>query len=109
MGMFGAGNEVRGPPPSGANATYWFPDPYGLETDSDEMHEQGILMLFNAHLIDIRGVDNVRGCTECECTVTGVHFHENYTGGLECCHSTQHDGSRCPSTATDEQSYFIQY
>lgn len=107
--LFGAGNEVRGPPPSGANATYSFPDPYGLETDSIEMNEKGILMLFNAHLIDIRGVENVRGCTECKCDVTGVKFHENYTGGLECCHSTQIDGSRCPTAVVEEQSYFIQY
>lgn len=112
--IFGAGNEVRGPPPSGANATYHFPDPYGIESNSDEMHEKGILMLFNAHLIDIRGVDNIRGCTECECSVMGIHkghgWLANYTGGLECCHSTAHDHGRCPSKAApDVRSYFIKY
>jgi hypothetical protein len=108
--LFGAGNEVRGPPPSGANATYSFPDPYGLETDSEEMHDNGILMLFNAHLIDIRGVADRRGCCECNCEVTGVTWKENYTGGLECCHSTLLDGGHCPTEAAEEaQSYFVQY
>jgi hypothetical protein len=109
--IFGAGNEVRGPPASGAN--YFFPDPYGIESDSRYMHEQGIVMLFNAHLIDIRGVTDRRGCTECECNVTGVHHGgRNYTGGLECCHSTQRDGGKCPvsaGTPQTRQSYFVQY
>jgi hypothetical protein len=110
--LFAAGNEVRGPPPSGENATYVFPDPYGIESDSDEMHANGILPLFNAHLIDIRGIDNLRGCTECECNVTGAHPTQdaNYTGGLNCCHSTEHDGGKCPShAAPDAQDYFVKY
>jgi hypothetical protein len=115
--LFGAGNEVRGPPPSGENATYSFPDPYGIESDADDMHENGILMLLNTHIIDIRGVDNVRGCTECDCKVTGITPHArdtglplyNYTGGLECCHSTVGEGAVCPSTGTESQYYFVRY
>lgn len=111
--LFGAGNEVRGPPPSGANSTYFFPDPYGIESDSTYMHEKGILMLFNVHLIDIRGAIDRRGCVECDCNVTGARRPSSeYTGGLECCHSTTKDGGKCPATAgtpMDKQSYFVQY
>merc|ERR1712032_194292 len=48
---------------------------------------------------------------ECECNVTGVHHGgANYTGGLECCHSTWKDGGRCPSIASAEtESYFVKY
>jgi hypothetical protein len=63
------------------------------------------------HLIDIRGTDNVRGCVECNCNVTGVIPEmPHYTGGIECCHSTLHTGSRCPTTLVNEPlSYFVKY
>merc|ERR1712232_129101 len=59
--LFGAGNEVRDLPPPGANSTYFFPDPYAIESDSEFMHNNGIVMLFNTHLIDIRNVTERRG------------------------------------------------
>ena len=110
---FGGGNELRGPAP-GENYSYVMPSPYALESDAAEMGKDGLIWLVNSHLIDVRGVADFRGCTECQCNVTGGHAHtgNDYIGGLGCCHSTPVDGAKCPVRATvpvEEQTYFFQH
>jgi hypothetical protein len=112
---FGVGDEVRGEP--GQGAPYEFPEPYGVVFDADEMRRTNEFMIMNAHVIDLRNVTDVRGCTECDCKVTGAKrpadpAYSDYEGGLQCCHSTESDGSKCPLTAGTERSevtYFIRY
>jgi hypothetical protein len=84
-----------------------------MEFDSDDMLRKGLFMILNIHAIDLRNITDVRGCTECQCNVTGVTPpHPAYTGGLNCCHSTSGDGGKCPIAAGVERSdvtYHIRY
>jgi hypothetical protein len=114
---FGGGNELRGAAP-GQNYSYELPDPYAFESNSDVMDRNGLIWLVNSHLIDVRGVSDAdfRGCTECQCNVTGGHpkVGGRYTGGLGCCHSTTIDGARCPVAAAHDDAigantYFFQH
>jgi hypothetical protein len=109
---FGIGNEVRTLTPEG-KFPYEFPDPYGVEFDSELMRKEGEFMVLNTHLIDIRGVRNKRFCTECKCSELGSHKESNLTeGGLSCCHSTYFDGGKCPikpETPLHNQTYYLRY
>mmetsp|Transcript_53466 Transcript_53466/g.97795 ORF Transcript_53466/g.97795 Transcript_53466/m.97795 type:complete len:268 (+) Transcript_53466:1-804(+) len=76
------------------------------------MRKSGEFMVLNTHLIDTRGVEDKRGCTECKCSLLGTRgFLPVTTGGLTCCHSTEVDGGKCPSTGVDmgNQTYYIRY
>jgi hypothetical protein len=110
--FFGIGNEVRGTPKV-LNHSYEFPEPYGIEFDSDRMRKQGEFMLLNTHLIDLRNVTDVRRCAECDCEFLNVKpKQQEYKGGLGCCHSTHFDGGSCPvseSLAQVNQTYHIRY
>jgi hypothetical protein len=109
---FGIGNEVRTKTKEGG-FPYYFPDPYGIEFDSDMMRKKGEFMVLNTHLIDIRGARDKRACTECKCSELGSHgFSPLVEGGLTCCHSTYYDGGKCklkPSTIIQNQTYYIRY
>jgi hypothetical protein len=109
---FGIGNEVRSKTKEGRDP-YEFPDPYGIEFDHEMMRKKGEFMVLNTHLIDIRNVSNKRACTECKCSELGVHAFLNVTeGGLECCHSTDLDGGKCPLLHDAPQTnatYYIRY
>jgi len=109
---FGIGNEVRTKTKAG-KFPYEFPDPYGVEFDSDKMRRAGEFMVLNTHLIDIRGARNKRACTECKCSELGSHGFSNLTeGGLTCCHSTFYDGGKCqlkPETPIQNQTYYVRY
>jgi len=109
---FGIGNEVRTKTPEGLDP-YLFPDPYGVEFNSDMMRRKGEFMVLNTHLIDIRGARNKRACTECKCSEMGSHGFLNVTeGGLSCCHSTFYDGGKCflkSETPVQNQTYYIRY
>jgi len=113
---FGIGNEVRTLGTEG-QFPYSFPDPYGIEFDSEMMRRKGEFMVLNTHLIDIREVRDKRACTECKCSELGTHgahgLENITTGGLSCCHSTDFDGGIC-KLKTDEtvirnQTYSIRY
>jgi hypothetical protein len=111
---FGGGNELRGAAPN-ISYSYELPAPYAFESDSDLMDRDGLIWLVNSHLIDVRNVTDFRGCTECDCKVTGGHNKAGpwYTGGLACCHSTPLDGSKCPVSTLDEDAientYFFKH
>lgn len=113
---FGVGNEVRGTPDKNGGTeeqAYEFPAPYGVVFDSDYMRNAGEFMLLNNHIIDLRNVSDVRGCSECECNVTGVTPSDpRYLGGIECCHSSDFDGGRCglkPGAQKSNVTYYIRY
>jgi len=111
--FFGIGNEVRSKTSEG-NFPYEFPDPYGIEFNSDLMRKEGQFMVLNIHLLDTRGVRNHRACTECKCSEThSQHAFSNLTeGGLYCCHSTYYDGGKCPilpGTPLRNQTYYLRY
>jgi len=109
---FGIGNEVRTKTPEG-KFPYEFPDPYGVEFNSAHMRSVGEFMVLNTHLIDIRGANNKRACTECKCSELGSHGFSNITeGGLTCCHSTFYDGGKCQlqtETPISNQTYYLRY
>merc|ERR1719163_2178707 len=112
---FGIGNEVRTKTKEGLDP-YVFPDPYGVEFNSEIMRRTGEFMVLNTHLIDIRGARNKRACTECKCSEMGSHGFINVTeGGLSCCHSTYYDGGKCKlkagmsNAAMTNQTYYIRY
>eukprot|EP00929_Paragymnodinium_shiwhaense_P007894 TRINITY_DN111817_c0_g1_i1.p1 TRINITY_DN111817_c0_g1~~TRINITY_DN111817_c0_g1_i1.p1 ORF type:complete len:691 (-),score=88.49 TRINITY_DN111817_c0_g1_i1:85-2031(-) len=111
---FGVGNEARGK--HEGRQTFEFPDPYGVVFNSDDMASNGEFMVLNTHLIDVRGVEDVRGCTECKCATQGISPKKEledigYVGGLSCCHSTEADGGKCPSAAASRmpETYYIRY
>lgn len=112
---FGVGNEVRGRPYANGGTeleAYEFPDPYAVVFDGDQMRKDGQFMILNNHIIDIRNVTDRRGCSECDCKVTGVDKGSRYLGGLSCCHSTSADGGKCSvgaDTDMTEQRYYIKY
>ncbi|TVU04850.1 hypothetical protein EJB05_47987, partial [Eragrostis curvula] len=79
------------------NPTIWIPDPYGIEIRNppDGYEEKRFL---NVHAIDMRGVTDKLGCTECRCDLYNVSVDEyglairkNYTGGRFYCY----DQTRC--------------
>lgn len=115
--FFVAGNERRGAPLSGEEYSFKIPEPYGLEADSAAMDRDGIIWVSNTHIIDLRNVTDIRGCTECVCSVTKpqhLRLNPHYQGGLSCCHSTAADKSTCPVAAgamvePAVQTYFFQY
>jgi hypothetical protein len=111
--FFGIGNEVRTKDLKG-NFPYEFPEPYGVEFNSQQMRKAGEFMVLNTHLIDIRGVRNKQACSECKCSETGIRGFLNVTeGGLTCCHSTYYDGGKCqvahPEIPQTNQTYYIRY
>lgn len=113
---FGIGNEVRGSPKKNGGTeeeAYEFPEPYGVVFDADYMRKSGQFMLLNNHIIDLRNVSDARGCSECECNVTGVSpWDPRYLGGIECCHSSDFDGGKCslqPGIEKSNITYYIRY
>jgi hypothetical protein len=110
---FGVGNEVRGNPLKPDWVAYDFPEPYAVEFNSEDMKRYGEFMVINTHLIDVRNVTDIRGCTECECKLLNVTpLDPRYLGGLNCCHSTAHDGGRCPlkdGIKPSNETYYIRY
>jgi hypothetical protein len=112
---FGIGNEVRTKTAEG-KFPYEFPEPYAVEFDSEKMRKKGEFMVLNTHLIDLRGVNDRRACSECKCAELGSHgFLPITTGGLTCCHSTFYDGGKCKlqqdtsDTALTNATYYIRY
>lgn len=111
---FGIGNEVRSLTKDGRDA-YEFPEPYGVEFDSETMRKNGEFMVLNTHLIDIRDVRDKRACTECKCSELGTRGFLNVTeGGLTCCHSTTLDGGKCRlreefAEVSTNATYYIRY
>jgi len=109
-------NEVRTLGTEG-QFPYSFPDPYGIEFDSEMMRRKGEFMVLNTHLIDIREVRDKRACTECKCSELGTHgahgLENITTGGLSCCLSTESDGGICKlktdGTVIQNQTYSIRY
>merc|ERR1712232_1124777 len=100
----------------GGKFPYEFPEPYGVEFDSEKMRKHGEFMVLNTHLIDLREINDKRACTECKCSELGSHGFLSVTeGGLSCCHSTYYDGGKCklkPGLANatmTKQTYYIRY
>ena len=74
-------------------------------------------------IVQLHNVTDLRGCKECNCNVTHAHIKPldrltifdgaRYTGGLECCHSSDWEtggGAKCPiSAASRNHTYFLEY
>ncbi|KAI3952762.1 hypothetical protein MKW92_035291 [Papaver armeniacum] len=85
---FGFGSETR-------RTMTRVPDPYGIEVGNPAEIPDGYeeRWLINLHAIDLRGVEDQFGCTECKCDLYNVTKDEygtplrlGYTGGLKCCY-----------------------
>ncbi|XP_072964985.1 uncharacterized protein [Typha angustifolia] len=89
---FGLGSETR-------KTATWIPDPYAIEVGNPKDTPNGFeeRWLLNVHAIDTRGVEDRRGCTECNCKLYNVtkdeygkSISDSYIGGLYCCYDQTH-------------------
>ncbi|CAJ2677956.1 unnamed protein product [Trifolium pratense] len=89
---FGLGTETRG-------TIMDIPNPFGIEIGNPEEVPEGFeeIWMVNIRAIDMRGVEDKLGCTECRCDLYNVTVNEdrsairpNYKGGLLCCFEGTH-------------------
>lgn len=76
---FAAGGDAkRGPTACGPDTVGWRDSGFGWESDSGQIHKDGIMITLNGHviMIDLHDVPpaQLRGCKECDCNVTHAHF-----------------------------------
>lgn len=76
------------------------PGPFGIESGNPEKVPEGYkeIWVLNTHVIDMRGVEDLQGCTECRCNLYNVTVDKfgrplrpDYVGGFLCCY----DNTEC--------------